>query len=111
MLWRGIERRDRPCMRDAAEIHHRHTIREVMQHVQIMRDEQQRQAKPALQPVQQIADLRLDRDVQRTHRQHQQVRLHRQCARDADARALAAGKVMRVAIEEGGVEGLLRRGA
>ena len=56
--------------------------------------------------VEQREHLRLHRDVERGHRLvgDQELGLHRQRARDADALALAAGELVRIAIERVGVE-------
>ena len=48
-------------------------------------------------PLEQADDLRLDGDIQGGDglvRDHQEVRLHRQRARDPDALPLAAGELM-----------------
>jgi hypothetical protein len=54
-----------------------------------------------LQVLQQVDDLRLNRNVERRDRfvQHQEARLDRERPRDTDTLALAAGKFMRIAIE------------
>ena len=54
----------------------------------------------ALQLSQQVEDLRLHRDVERRGRlvADDQLRLHRQRARDGDALALAAGELVRIAL-------------
>src|SRR5207249_1203620 len=53
---------------DLAEVHDRDPLREVPYHGQVVRDEQEGQIELALQPTQQIDDLRLDRHVQRGDR-------------------------------------------
>ena len=60
----------------------------------------ERQPEVALEVAQQVEDLRLDRDVERRHRLvgDDQLRLQRERARDADALALAAGELVRVAV-------------
>ena len=57
--------------------------------------------EPLLQVLQQVDDLRLDRDVERGDRlvEHQEARGHGQRARDSDPLALAAGELVRVALE------------
>ena len=72
----------------------------MLDHRQIVRDEQISQPHLALQVHHQIEHLRLDRDVERRHRlvADDQLRLQRQRARDADALALAAGKLMRIVV-------------
>jgi len=68
-----------------------------------MRDEDVGEAELALEVVQQINDLRLDRDVERGRRLvgDDNVGLKRKSARDADALALAAREFMRVEICRG----------
>ena len=55
----------------------------------------------ALQRLQQIDDLRLDRHVERRHRlvADDQLRLEDHRPRDADALALAAGELVRIAVD------------
>ena len=71
-----------------------------------MGDEDERQPELALQLAQQVEDLRLDRHVERGDRLvgDDQLRLQRERARDADALALAAGELVRVAVVVLGVE-------
>ena len=71
-----------------------------------MGDEDERQAELALQVAQQVEDLRLDRDVERGDRLvgDDQLGLQRDRAGDADALALAAGELVRVAVVVLGVE-------
>ena len=65
-----------------------------------MRDEHVGQVELVLQVLEQVDDLRLDRDVQRRHRLvgHDQLGPQRERAGDADALALAAGELVRVAV-------------
>ena len=59
---------DRPCvgvLDDAAEIHHRDAVADVLDHREIVADEQVAELALALQVLQQVDDLRLDRDVER----------------------------------------------
>ena len=84
---------------DAAEIHHRHAVGNVLHHGEIVGDEQIGQVELGLQILQQVDHLRLDRHVERGNRlvAHDELRLHRERARDHDALALAAGEFVRVA--------------
>jgi len=50
---------------DLPEIHHCDLVAEMLDHAEIVRDEDIGQAALALQPFQQIQDLGLDRDVER----------------------------------------------
>ena len=67
---------------------------------EIVRDEEVGQAALALQRFQQIDDLALDRHVERRHRlvADDEFRFDRKRARNADALALAAGKLVRIAV-------------
>ena len=82
---------------DPAEIHHGDAVADVLDHRQVVRDEQVRQAELALQVHQQVDDLRLDRHVERGDRlvADDQLRVERQRPRDADALPLAAGELVR----------------
>src|SRR5690242_16696335 len=51
-----------------AQIHHRNAVSDVLDDRQIMTDEEQREAELPLQILQQVDDLRLDRDVERGDR-------------------------------------------
>ena len=69
-----------------------------------MRDEQVREAFAFLQILHQIDDLRLNGDIERGDRfiRHDEGRLDRDRPRDADALALPAGKLARLAVHVGG---------
>ena len=74
-----------------------------------------RNAEPelVLQVCKQVDDLRLDRDVERADRlvAHDELGLHRERARDADALPLPARELVRVAVIAVGAEADLARGA
>ena len=69
-------------------------------HGKVMRDEEVGEAVAALQVDQEVDHLGLDRHVERRYRlvAHDQARLERQRARDADALPLAAGELMRIVV-------------
>ena len=71
-----------------------------------MGDEEVGQAELLLQVFQQVDDLRLNRHVERRDRLvgDDEVRVRRERAGDADALALAAGELVRVAVGEVRVE-------
>ena len=100
MLRRGEQRAPVRQLDDLAEIHHRHAMRHVLDDGEVVADEQQRQAELVLQIDQQVDDLRLHRHVERRDRlvADDQVGARRQRARDADALALAAGELVRIAV-------------
>ena len=71
-----------------------------------MGNEQVRQPEVALQVLHQVDDLRLDADVERADGlvADDEFRVHGQGAGDADALALAAGELVRVAVRRVRVE-------
>ena len=85
-----------------AEVHHRDAIGDMPDRAQVVRDEQVSQILLALQLLQQIHDLRLDGNIERRDRfiSDDEVRIDCQCARDADALALSAGKLVRITLDE-----------
>jgi hypothetical protein len=73
-------------------------VGDVLDHSQIVRDEDVGQPKPVLQLAQEVEDLRADRDVQRRDRliADDQFWFDRERAGDGDALALAAGEFVRI---------------
>ena len=86
-----------PDLDDLAEIHDRDAVGDVANDREVVRDEDVRQPEVALQRLEQVDDLRADRDVERRDRlvENDQLRTERQRAGDADALALAAGELVR----------------
>ena len=84
---------------DAAEVHDRDPVRDVPDDREVVRDEQVREVELVLQRLEQVDDLRLDRDVERGDRlvRDDEVRVDGERAGDADPLALAAGELVRVA--------------
>ena len=76
----------------APEIHDHHAIRQMFHHTKIMADEKIGQIKFFPEAHEQVQDLRLDRNIQRRHGliTHNEIRLHRQRACNADTLALPA---------------------
>jgi hypothetical protein len=70
----------------------------VAHHREVVGDEDVGERQPLLQVLQQVDHLGLHRHVERRHRfvADDEARLDRQCAGNADALPLAAGKLMRV---------------
>src|SRR3954453_23824128 len=91
---------------DLPEVHHGDPIAHSPDDSEIVSDEQVRKPELLLQVLEQVEDLRLDRDVERRDGlvTHDQLRVQGECARDADALALPAGELVRVAIDEVGAE-------
>ncbi|CUK21701.1 Uncharacterised protein [Achromobacter sp. 2789STDY5608615] len=94
---------------DLAQVHHRHAMADPLDNRHVVRDEQERHAQLALQVQQQVDDLRLDRHVQRRHGfvGDHHLGIERQGPRDADALALAAGELVRIAVDHLGHEAAL----
>ena len=71
-----------------------------------MRDEHDREAEPLAQFGEQLQHLRLHRDVERRHRLvgDEHLGFERERARQADALALPAGELVRIAIRRRGIE-------
>ena len=78
----------------------------MLHHAEIVGDEQIGEAELLLQVLQQVDDLRLDRDVERRDRlvADQQLGLDGERAGDADALALAAGEFVREAAHVVGLQ-------
>ena len=91
---------------DAAAAHDGDLVGDVVDHREIVRDEEIGEAELGLQVLQEVQDLRLDGNVERRYglvAQHE-IGLQRERAGDADPLALAAGKAVRIAVEEARVE-------
>ena len=84
---------------DPAEIHDCDAIGDVPHDREVVRDEQIREVELLLQLLEQVDDLRLDRDVERGDRlvRDDEVRIDRDCACQSDALALASGELVRIA--------------
>ena len=91
---------------DAAKIHHRDAMADVLDHGEVVGDEKVGELELLLQVDQQVDDLGLDRDVERRHRlvADDQGGTQGQRAGDSDALALAAGEFVRVGEHGGGPE-------
>ncbi len=85
--------------------------RELAHDRQIVTDEQQRELALVPHAAEQFHDLRLDRHVERADRLvgHQEGRIGRERARDADALPLAAGKLVRIALRMARIEADVRK--
>src|SRR5882672_5966865 len=91
-----------PVLDDAAEIHHRHAVGEMVHHSEIMTDQDERQAKLALQAREQVQDLRLHRHVEGRgwFITEQHIGLSDQRARNGDALALPARELAGIDMQE-----------
>jgi hypothetical protein len=106
VLRRAEERLGLALLHDLSEVHDRHSIGEIAHHAEIVRDEEIGEAELLLEVAQQVQHLRLDRDVERRGGlvADEELRLDRERARDADALALAARELVRVADHEARVD-------
>ena len=95
----GQDLRRRALFDDAAMLHHSDVVADLRRDAQIVGDEQQRDAEPGLDFVEQFQHLRLHRDIERRDRfvRHQHVGIERERTGDGDALALAAGELVRIA--------------
>src|SRR5947207_1143406 len=91
---------------DAAEIHHRDLVGEMLDDREVVGDEQVRDFPLRLQILKEVEDLRLDRDVQCTNGLVADDEVRLQCKRTSDANALAlpSGEFVRVARRITGIE-------
>ena len=106
MLGRAEQRLGRRALDEAAEIHHRHFARDMLDHGEVVADEEIGEAEVAAQLGQQVQDLRLHRDVERAGRlvAHHDARAQHQGAGDGDPLALAARQLGRQAAAHLGAE-------
>ena len=86
-------------LHDVAQVHDRDTAGDVFDDGEVVRDEQVRKAQLALQVFKHVDDLRLDGHVQRGNRlvADDELGVRGERAGDADALALTAGELVRVA--------------
>ena len=91
-------------LHDAAEIHHGHLARDMLDHREVVADEDVGQPEIAPQVGEQIEDLRLHRHIERAGRlvADHDARFEHQRARDRGALALPAGKLRRHALAHPG---------
>ena len=89
-----------PLFHDAPEVHDDGGVTEVLDHVQVVADEQVGQAEITLQVVEQVQDLRLHRDIERGSRliEHDEAGAQGERAGNANALPLATGELVRVAV-------------
>ncbi len=101
MLGTGPELACRGAFDNAPEIHDEHAVGEIANDRKIMRNEEIGKRQLRLHLDQQVEDLRLDRKVEGRDRlvADDELRLQDQRAGDADPLALAAGELVRIAVE------------
>ena len=100
--WSGrrVDHLARRALHDVAEVHDRDAVRDLPDDREVVGHEQVGDAEVLLEVAQQVQDLGLDRDVERRDGlvADDELRPQRDRARDADALALAAGELVRVAV-------------
>src|SRR3954470_14521853 len=104
---RGVEERVRVGhLHDLAEVHDGDAVAHVAYDAEVVRDEDDREPEVALELLEQVDDLGLDRHVERRDRLagDDELRLQRDGARDADALALTARELVWEAVVVLGVE-------
>src|SRR5450756_999492 len=101
-----IEHRAVRDLDDPAEIHDGHAVGGVLDHRQVVGDEDVRQFELVLKVLEQVDDLRPDVHVEGAHRlvADDELRVERQGAGDADTLALPARELVRVALRVLGAE-------
>jgi len=95
-----VERVARAELDDLTDVHDGDAGRNVSHHREIVRDKQIGQSKLALQILEQVDHLRLNRDVESGNRlvADDELGVNRERARDADALALPTRELVRIAI-------------
>ena len=92
----------RALLDDPSRPHHDDAITEQAHHIQVVGDEQIAHAHRRLQILQQVQDDRLHGNIKRSRRlvENDELWMQRDRPRDADAGLLAAGQLMRKAIQQ-----------
>src|ERR1700733_1301598 len=94
------DRVSRPNLDDLAHVHHGHAVADSLNDAEVVRDENIGKAEHRLQVEDESQDLRPYRDVQGRHGlvEDDNLGFEDQRASDRDSLALAAGKLMRIAV-------------
>src|SRR5215212_6249411 len=104
----GFAVQSRPVsdLHDLAEVHHGYPVRDVLDHREVVGDEDVGEVELLLEVLQQVDDLGLDRDVQRRDGlvADDQARVERDGPGHPDPLTLPAGELVRVAVVVLGVE-------
>jgi hypothetical protein len=106
MTRRGVDLGGRPFLDHFALAHDHDPVADLRGHPQVVGDEQHGEVEALAHVVEQFEHLLLHRDVERRHRlvRDQHLGPHRERPGDADALALAAGELVRVALQRLGRE-------
>ena len=86
-------------LHDPAEVHHGDPVRDVPYDGEVVRDEEIRQVELVLQLLEQVDDLRLNRDVERRHGlvRDDEVRIQSDRPREPDPLALTSRELVGIA--------------
>ncbi len=106
MPGRGEELAGRRELDDAPQVHDADAVRDMVDHREIVRDEEVSEPHPPLQIAHQVQNLRLHRNVERRGRlvADEKARLRRQRTGNRNPLALTAGELVRIADAVGGGE-------
>src|SRR5215203_2295706 len=102
----AVERRPVGDLHDLAEIHHGHPVRDVLDHGEVVGYEDVGEVERLLEVLQQVDDLRLDRDVKRRDGlvADDQARVERDGPGHPDPLPLATRELVRVAVVVLGIQ-------
>ena len=94
----GEQARGRPELDDATRVHHGDPVCDLSNDRQVVSDEDQGEAELLLQVLEDVEDLRLDRDVEGRDRfvADDELGFERECAGDGDALLLPARHLPRI---------------
>src|SRR5215472_19260796 len=100
------QRFGRGALDDAAQVHDQDPVGDVLDHAEVVADEEIGQAELLAERDEEVDDLRLDRDVERGDRlvADHKLRLDRERTGDAEALALPARELVRIAPFVEGIE-------
>jgi hypothetical protein len=88
-------------LHDLSEVHDCHPVAHVLDHAQVMSDEEIREPATLLQVLKQVDDLGLDRNVESRDWLvgNQKLRVHGECAGDADSLPLPTAELVRIPVD------------
>jgi hypothetical protein len=103
MLRIAKELAGRALLDDQPAMQHANVVAQVVDHRQVVADEQVADAELLLQVLHEVEHLGLHRDVERAHRLvgHDELGPRDECTRNGNALPLAAGKLMRILLKVG----------
>jgi hypothetical protein len=89
------------CLHDLSKVHDGHPVTHVLDHSQVVSDEEIREPAMFLQVLKQVDDLSLDRHVERRDWfvGNQKLRVHGECAGDADSLPLPTAELVGIPVD------------